>query len=139
MSDRNSTCSSVRPSGTLIGPTSAIGHAQIFGLAAGIAAEQMRIAEQPGRANGPTASAALAASGLERSQPEIEAALAEEAFAAGDGEGHDDAVADLELLVLGADLDDLAHGLVAEHVAAFHLRDDAVDRCAGRSRRWRRP
>ena len=52
--------------------------------------------------------------------------LAEEAFAAGDREGHDDAVADLQLFVLGADLDHLAHVLMAEDVAAFHRGNDAA-------------
>src|SRR5262245_8550027 len=54
------------------------------------------------------------------------AALAEEAFAAGNGEGHHDPVADLQRLVLGADLDHLAHGLMPDDVAMLHLRDYTV-------------
>jgi hypothetical protein len=69
----------------------------------------------------------------------IKAALAEEAFAAGDGEGHHDTIADLKLVVVAADLDDLAHGLMAEHVAAFHawnrsaidMQIGATDRAGG--------
>ena len=56
----------------------------------------------------------------------IVASLAEEAFAAGDGERHNHTVADLELGVAGADLDHLAHGLVTDDVALLHLGDDAV-------------
>jgi hypothetical protein len=56
----------------------------------------------------------------------IEAPFAEEAFAAGDRKGNDDAVTDLERLVLGADLHDLAHRFVAHHIARFHGRDHSV-------------
>jgi len=48
------------------------------------------------------------------------------ALAAGDGERHHDAVADLELAVGAADLDHLAHGLVAHHVARLHVRHEAA-------------
>jgi hypothetical protein len=54
------------------------------------------------------------------------AVLAEKALAAGDRERHHDAVAYPELFVLGSDLDDFAHGFVAEHVALFHRRHDAI-------------
>ena len=40
--------------------------------------------------------------------------------------GHHDAIADLQTRVVLADLDDLAHELVAEHVALLHRRDVAV-------------
>ncbi len=43
--------------------------------------------------------------------------LAEIAVAAGDVERNDDAVADLELAVSLTDLDDFAHGFMAENVA----------------------
>ena len=137
MSDRNSTCSSLRPVRHLDRADIGIGHAQIFGLAAGIAAQQMRIAEQAGGRMAPQLRGLLVI-GVGALAAGEEAALAEEAFAAGDGERHDHAVADLQLLVLGADLDHLAHGLVAEDVAALHRRDDAVIDDAGRSRRSRR-
>jgi hypothetical protein len=52
--------------------------------------------------------------------------LAEEAFAAGDGERHHHAVADFELLVGGADFNHFAHGLMADDVARLHLRDKAA-------------
>ncbi len=71
-------------------------------------------------------SAALAF-GLERSQPEKKPLLAEEAFAAGDGEGDHDPVADLQLAVAFADLDHLAHGFMAQDVALFHARHDPVE------------
>lgn len=44
------------------------------------------------------------------------------ALAAADGERHHDAVAGRELPVVTTDLDDLAHGLVAEDVAALYIR-----------------
>ena len=69
MSDRNSTCSSSRSSGTAMGPTSAIGHAQVFRLPARIAAQHVRIAEQP-RGECPITAAACSALRFERSQSE---------------------------------------------------------------------
>ena len=54
------------------------------------------------------------------------AALALVALAADDREGDHDAVADLELLVVAADLDHLAHGLVAHDVARLHAGHEAV-------------
>src|SRR4051794_29160438 len=50
---------------------------------------------------------------------------AEEAFTAGDCEWHDDAVADLQLLVFCADLDNFAHRFMT--VTAFHLGDNTVE------------
>ena len=47
--------------------------------------------------------------------------FAEETIAAGDGEGHDDAVADLKVLDRRADLDHFAHELVAENVAGSRV------------------
>jgi hypothetical protein len=55
-----------------------------------------------------------------------EPVLAKETFAAGDGERHHYPIADFQLLVVGADLDDLAHVFMTEHVPAFHPRNDAV-------------
>src|SRR6185369_6091606 len=55
-----------------------------------------------------------------------ELALAEEAAAAGDGEGDDHAVAEREVLDLAAELDDLAHELVAQDVPLLHGGDVAV-------------
>jgi hypothetical protein len=57
----------------------------------------------------------------------MEARFAKETFAAGDGEGDDDAIADLQRLVLGPDLDDFAHRLMAQHIALFHGGHDAVE------------
>ena len=64
---------------------------------------------------------------MERSQPEKKTFLAEEAFSAGDRKGNYDAVAHLELVVFGTDLDNFAHGLVAEDVALFHRGHDAIE------------
>ena len=102
------------------------GYAQIFGLAARIAAGQMRVAEKArGRVSEHlVGEMALAVGGL--AHREI-AALALVAFAANDREGHDDAVALLQLAVdAGADLDHFAHGLVAHDVAGQHARNEVV-------------
>src|SRR4029079_663436 len=65
--------------------------------------------------------------------------LAEIAVATRDGEGDDDAVADLETGVVFADFDDFAHELVTEDVALLHRRDESVRAmqigAANRSRR----
>jgi hypothetical protein len=50
------------------------------------------------------------------------------ALTAHDGEGHDDAVADLEPLVFAADFDHLAHELMSEDVAMLHARNEAVEK-----------
>lgn len=57
-----------------------------------------------------------------------QALLAEPALAAADREGHDDPVADPEIGDLRAELDDLAHVLMAEDVAALHRRLIAVEK-----------
>ena len=46
-------------------------------------------------------------------------AVALQAAPAGDGEGHDHAVADTQVLDGRADLHDFAHELMAEHIARF--------------------
>ena len=103
-----------------------IGHADIFGLAAGIAAGEVGIAERAahrvahqdfGGVGGLRRVAVVAGAEL--------LALAEEALAARDGEGDDHALALLERR-LGADLDHLAHEFVADDVARAHGRDIAV-------------
>src|SRR5262245_17270732 len=57
----------------------------------------------------------------------IELHLAHAALAAGQAEWNDDAINDLEALVVLADSDDLAHAFMAEHIAFFHFRDEAAD------------
>ena len=54
-------------------------------------------------------------------------ALAEEALAAGNSEGHNYAMANFEICNLRSDLDHLAHGLVAENIAMLHLWNDTVE------------
>jgi hypothetical protein len=46
---------------------------------------------------------------------------------AGDCKWNHDAIADLELLVFRSDLDNIAHGLMAEDVALFHGGHDAIE------------
>jgi hypothetical protein len=55
--------------------------------------------------------------------------LAEEAFSTRDRERDDDPVADFQALVLRTDFDQFAHDLVAEHIARFHRRNDAIKVC----------
>lgn len=102
-------------------------HAQIFGLAAGIAAGQMRVAEQTGGGvpEHLAGEMLLAIGGL--ADREI-ASLALVAFAANDREPYVDAVALLQLAVdAGAGLDHFAHGLVAHDVAGQHARNVIVE------------
>ena len=103
-----------------------IGHAEVFGLAAGIAAQHVGIAEQAGRRMPPELLGHLVI-GVGALAAGEKALFAEEAFAAGDRKRHYDAVANLELLVFGSDFDDFAHGLMAENVALFHRGHDAVE------------
>src|SRR6185295_14334677 len=65
--------------------------------------------------------------GVVAAAPEL--AFAEEALAAADGEGDDDAVADFDfaLIDVGADFFDDAHRLVTEDVAGLHEGDETVD------------
>src|SRR3954469_15522430 len=48
------------------------------------------------------------------------------AAAARDGKWNDDAVADAQVLHVGADFDHLAHELVTEDIAALEARDERV-------------
>ena len=93
-------------------------HARVLRLAAGVAAQHVRVAEDAARRIAPQL---LGHPGVRvRVLAErVQLALAAAAVAAGDRERHDDAVADLEVLDAAADLDDLAHELVAEDVALF--------------------
>jgi hypothetical protein len=54
------------------------------------------------------------------------AALTEEALTAGDGERHDHAIALAQFGVFRADLDHLAHRLMAEHIAALHRGNHTI-------------
>ena len=100
-------------------------HARVLGLASGIAAVHVRIAEQAR----PRVAADLFGHprvGVRVVAERPELLLAEVAAAAGNRERHDDAIADFEVAVLATDLDDLAHELVAEDVALLHRRDIAA-------------
>ena len=101
------------------------GHARVLGLAARVAAHHVRVAEQ---ARARKAVDLLLHPGVRVGvvARREQAAPAEEAVAAGDGERHDHAVADLQVRHRLADLDHLAHELVAEDVALLHRRDEAV-------------
>jgi hypothetical protein len=100
-------------------------NAQIFGLAAVIAAAEVRIAEQSGRRIAPQLGG-LGMVGIAAFATGVKTVLAKEAFAAGNRERDDDAVADLQFLVLGADRDDFAHILVAKHISRLHFGDAAA-------------
>src|SRR4051812_16908030 len=94
--------------------------AKIFGLAAGVAAEKMRITKESCRRVAPEFRR-LFMIGIGAFASGKISSLAEEAFAASNREGHYDAVADLERLVVRADLDNLTHRFMAENIPTFHL------------------
>ncbi|MNR20584.1 hypothetical protein D3C85_1374340 [compost metagenome] len=87
----------------------------------------MRVAEQPG---GGIAVGDLRGVGLVGGVGVVTGRIlllaAEEALAAGDDEGHHHLLPDLEARITPPHLDDLAHELMAENVAAVHAGDDAV-------------
>jgi hypothetical protein len=101
-------------------------NAQIFGLAARIAAGEVGIAEQPGRAVAEDGVGQLLVA-VRPLADRIVAPLALVALAAPDGEGHHDPVAGLERLVLRADLDHLPHHFMADDVAGFHTGHQVVE------------
>jgi hypothetical protein len=101
-------------------------NAQILGLAAGIAAGEVGVAEQARRrvAEGGGRDLLVAVGGL--ADGEV-APFALVALAADDGEGDHHPVADLQLVTrLRPDLDDLPHGFVAHNVAALHAGHEVV-------------
>ncbi len=101
-------------------------HPHIFRLAAGIAAGEVGIAEQA--ADGMAVEhfgGVLLFNGIAVVAGRILQLLAVEALAAGNGEGHHDALALLER-ALGANLDHFAHEFMAQDIARFHAGDDAV-------------
>ena len=86
-------------------------HAHVLGLPAGITAGQVLAEQSRGRMAEHLVGEMLLAIGALADREVAAPALL--AFAADDGEGHDDAVADLELAVdPAADLDDLSHHFV---------------------------
>src|SRR5690606_29039131 len=92
-------------------PDVAEGHAHVLGLPAGIAAGEMRVAEEPRGSMSPELRGGRRV-GVRALAEREELALAEKARAARDREGHDDAVADREIADRAALLDHLAHELV---------------------------
>src|SRR5689334_5297720 len=58
--------------------------------------------------------------------PGVVATLAEEALPTGNRERDDDTVPCLELADAAADLDNLSHRLMAEHVTVLHAGNDAI-------------
>ena len=126
MSERNSTCSSAKPFAILSGPTSANGTRAILGLAAGEAADQVRVAEdarrgvphhllgQPGVRVGVLAQRAQLSC---RHCQQLPQAI---------GKGTTTRSPTFRFLTAAPDLDDLAHELVAEDVALLHRRHEAV-------------
>lgn len=103
-------------------------HAGVLGLAAGEAAGEVGVAVDPG---GGMAEHLLrdAGVGVGVLAARVQLRATGPAGAAGDGEGHDDPVADAQCAVAdaGADLDDLAHELVAHDVVLLHGGDVAVE------------
>ena len=62
-----------------------------------------------------------------------EAFLAEKAFSARDREWNHHPITDLELLICRTDLENFAHGFMAENVALLHRGHDAVEKMEVRS------
>ena len=102
------------------------GHADVFRLSAGIAARQMRVAEQTcrGVAKELVGRVAIAIGALTHGKI---AAFALIALAADDGARDDDPVSHLERRVLLADFDHFAHELVSHDVTEFHAWHEAVE------------
>jgi hypothetical protein len=102
-----------------------VGNPRVLGLATCIAAGQTGVAEEARR---PMAEELLGESpvGVAVLAHGIQLVLAGPAVAAGDGERHDHSVAHLEVRHALAELDDLAHELVAEDVPSLHRGDVPV-------------
>src|SRR5690554_3572186 len=101
-------------------------HPHILRLAAGIATGQMRIAKQPGTSvpEHLVGQRLVTVGALTEREIAPSALLA---LAAGNGEGNDDTVADLELTSLGTDLHHLTHELMAHHITRLHGGDKMVE------------
>jgi hypothetical protein len=125
MSDRKSACSSliVRH---LDRPGVGERHTQIFGLAAGVTTEKMRVAVEAGGRGSPEFCGLF----LVRVGPftgGVIAPLAEEAFAAGDRERHNHPISLSQRLTFGSRFDHHAHGFMAQNVSALHLGNHPVE------------
>src|SRR5919202_1139274 len=123
MSDRNSTCSSLRSDSIFSGFTSAKGTRAYAGEAAG----EVGVAEDPGdRVAEHLLGDPRVGVGVLAARVELRGAGA--AGAARDRERDDDPVPDPQLrrVDVGPDLDDLAHEIVAHDVAVLHRRDVPV-------------
>src|ERR1700709_2573782 len=86
----------------------------------------MGIAEKAGRGMAPQLLGHLVI-GVGAFAAREKAFLAKEAFATGNRERNYDPVPDPELLVFRPDLDNLAHGLMAQDVSLFHRGHNAVE------------
>ena len=126
MSERNSTCSSVSVVGTLIGPTSANGTRDVLGLAAGVAAAACASSRRGPTPEWPYSFSAIPAFGFELSQSDHSSRSQKQQWPQAMVNGTTTRSPTFRLLTVAADLDDLAHELVAEDVAALHGRDEAV-------------
>ena len=100
-------------------------YAHVFGLPAGVAAEQMREAEEAGRGVTPQGCGHLRIL-IRTFAGRKERALAKETFAARHRECNDDAITDDAILHAASNLDDLTDELVAEDVSRFHRRNEPV-------------
>ena len=140
MSERNSTCSSSRPFSDLERADVGERHARVLGLAAGEAAEHVRVAEDAGTASAPSASRPSRRSGFEFSQQRDSlAGSTAQQLPQAIGNGTTTRSPTFRFLTASPDLDDFAHELVAEDVALLHRRHEAVVEVQVRAadrRRW---
>src|SRR5215831_5963423 len=101
-------------------------HAEVFRLASREATQHVRVAEQSRR--GVTEGLARHLGVRVRHVAEGEAPLAaRQTVTAGHREGHHHAIAGAKLRHVAPDLDDLAHRLMADDVALFHVRHEAAE------------
>jgi hypothetical protein len=96
-------------------------HPKVFGLAARIAAEHVAEPKKAGGRLSHCFSRNLSI-GIGSIAARKQALLTKPALAATDGEGRDDPITNLQVRDFGSKLDNLAHILVAEDVAALHGR-----------------
>src|SRR5690606_11954071 len=91
-------------------------HPKVFRLSARDLTIELRVSEESG--------AAAVLAHLSRLALGLQASAAHEAVSTGDVERNHDPIADLELRHVGADLDDLSHRLMPEHVTAIEERTE---------------
>src|SRR5689334_17253539 len=102
-----------------------IRHAKIFCLSAGIATEQVRVAEQSSGGIAPQLRGAVVVR-IGALTAGIVSVAAKEAFSAGNRERDHDTVTNLQIFDVTPNFNHLAHVLVAKHITTFHAWNNAA-------------